>query len=79
MKYFTNNQAEQDIRMAKSKQNVSKTFRDIKHLETFCVMRSYVSTAKKQGLNILTVIADVLRGAPWILNEEGKMISSSSL
>jgi transposase len=57
---FDNNPSERDIRMAKLKQKISGTFRSKRGSHTFCVIRSFISTVKKQGRNILSSIEDVI-------------------
>jgi transposase len=53
---FTNNQAEQDIRMMKVKMKISGGFRTRAGAETFATLRSVISTARKQGWNILKTL-----------------------
>jgi transposase len=54
---FTNNQAEQDIRMMKVKMKISGGFRSTAGAETFASLRSVISTARKQGWNILKTLS----------------------
>jgi len=55
---FTNNQAEQDVRMMKIRQKVSGSFRTTEGAENFTILRSVISTARKQGWNILQTLAN---------------------
>lgn len=52
---FTNNQAERDIRMIKTKIKTG-AFRTENGCKLFCVIRGFISTAKKHGLNILAAL-----------------------
>jgi transposase len=53
---FTNNQAEQDLRMMKLRMKISGSFRTIEGAQVFTDIRSVISTARKHGLNILEII-----------------------
>jgi len=59
---FTNNQAEQDIRMMKVHQKITGGFRTVAGARTFCTNRGIISTAIKNGKNILHVIENAFRG-----------------
>jgi transposase len=54
---FTNNLAERDGRMMKLRQKISGGFRSVDGAEDFAVIRSLLSTARKQGWDILQVLA----------------------
>ena len=54
---FTNNQAEQDLRMMKVRMKISGSFRTFDGAQTFADIRSVISTARKHGLNILDTLA----------------------
>jgi transposase len=54
---FTNNEAERDLRMMKVKMKISGGFRTMAGARTFACLRSVISTARKQGSNILHTLA----------------------
>src|SRR5215831_4546630 len=53
---FTNNQAERDARMMKLRQKISSGFRSQAGAEIFAIVRSVLSTAKKQGWNLVSTL-----------------------
>jgi transposase len=63
---FDNNQAERDIRMIKLQQKISGPFRTTQGAESFCRIRSYISTTRKNGINVFNAINEAIRGQPFI-------------
>jgi transposase len=63
---WSNNQAEQDIRPAKTLMKIIGGFRTERGAEEFCIIRSYLSTTRKNGIHPFDAIASALAGKPWL-------------
>ena len=63
---FDNSEAERDVRMMRVEQKISGGFRTPNGAVTFCTLRGYLTTARKQGQHALAVLRDALTGHPWI-------------
>ena len=61
---FTNNLAEQAVRMPKVKQKISGGFRTKNGADTFCTIRSYLATMHKQGHNLFDALTLTFQGQP---------------
>lgn len=59
---FTNNAAENVIRMTKVHQKISGCFRSIEGAEMFCRIRGYLSTCRKQGMSATQAMELVFEG-----------------
>jgi transposase len=53
---FTNNEAERDLRMMKLRMKISGGFRSPEGAQDFATIRSFISTARKQGWNIIQAL-----------------------
>lgn len=63
---FDNNQAERDIRMVKLQNKISGGWRTYDGARDWLTIRSYISTAAKNGLNIYQALRDALAGNAWL-------------
>ena len=61
---FSNNIAEQAVRMPKVKQKISGCFRTPAGLDTFCTIRSYLATLHKQDANLFIALTLAFQGTP---------------
>jgi transposase len=62
---FTNNQAERDLRPAKTQIKISGRHRSETGAHAWLRIRGYISTARKHGINVLTALRDAITGNPW--------------
>ena len=62
----TNNQAERDVRPAKTQQKISGRLRSEQTTEHRYAIRGYLSTATKHGTDVMTAIRDALLGRAWM-------------
>ena len=62
----TSNQAERDLRPAKTQQKISGRLRSEKTTRDRYAVRGYASTAVKHGIAVFIAIHNALAGKPWI-------------
>jgi transposase len=63
---FSNNAAEQSIRMCKLRIKISGCMRSMTGAEEFCAIRSYLATAARHGIGALEALTTAFQGQPWI-------------
>lgn len=59
---FTNNLAENNIRMTKVQQKISGCFRSMEGAYIFCRIRGYISTCRKHGMAVTTALKMLFKG-----------------
>lgn len=62
---FTNNQAERDLRPAKTQLKISGCHRSSTGAQAWLRIRGYISTMRKNGVPVLTGLRDAITGTPW--------------
>ena len=62
----TSNQAERDVRPAKTQQKISGRLRSEQVTRHRYAIRGYISTAAKHGISVFTALRDALTGDPWM-------------
>ena len=62
---FTNNRAEQSLRMAKVKGKVSGCMRTLSGADDFAAIMSFISSVKKHGINVLAAVKEAFWGRAY--------------
>lgn len=63
---FDNNLAERDLRMIKLQQKISGSWRTTPGAQGFLDLRSYISTARKHGRDLLDALTALAEQHPWL-------------
>jgi transposase len=69
---FTNNGSEQDVRPLKIRMKVAGCLRTMAGAQAFCQLRSYLSTARKQGQPAFAAMRMLHDGTPWMPTVAGQ-------
>ena len=67
---FTNNQAERDLRPAKTKQKVSGCFRTLKGAQIYARIHGFISTIRKQQLSVFKELKGTFEGNTFLTQPE---------
>lgn len=65
---FDNNQAERDLRMIKVKMKISGGIRSYDTAEAIALIRSYISTIRKNDVNVIEGLVSAFHNLPWLPN-----------
>lgn len=63
---FTNNPAEQPQRMVKLQMKIGGCWRSVRTAASYCLVRSYLATARNHGVHPLDALRDALAATPWM-------------
>ena len=63
---FTNNPAEQPQRMVKLQMKIGGCWRSVRTAARYCLIRSYLGTARNHGIHPLDALRDAMAGNPWM-------------
>jgi transposase len=63
---FSNNPAEQAIRMCRLRIKISGCMRSMTGAGEFCAIRSYLAAAARHGIGALEVLTAAFQGRPWV-------------
>lgn len=66
---FTNNPAEQPQRMVKLQMKIGGCWRSVRTAARYCLIRSYLGTARNHGIHPLDALRDAMAGNPWMPSE----------
>jgi transposase len=62
---FSNNGSERDLRPVKTQLKISGCHRSATGAKNWLRVRSFISTVRKHGLDVMTAIRDAITGSPW--------------
>ena len=65
----TNNLSERSLRFIKSKEKISGQFQNIEHARYFAVIRTYIETCSRNGVNEFQALLRLAKGSPYSLKE----------
>ena len=68
---FTNNQAERDVRPAKTKQKVAGCFRTLAGAQVYARIQSFLSTTRKHKLNVFNELVATFGGSNFLVAPGG--------